>query len=123
MAESIEIVSIEEHSSYLGAEAASAGDVDLIVALTNGLITEKWKKPVDPIPSSVLAIGLEVAARAIRNRKGLASWTISVDDASRTERLPENAARAGVYLTNAELRTLRGRRKSGMGTIRVRPGY
>ncbi len=90
-------------ASYLRTPSL-AGDADLefLVSLVNGLIEEAWMAPVDPAPYSVRALAFTVAERAWNNPKGLSSWTRSIDDASRTERLPEVYARAGVYLTDDE---------------------
>lgn len=113
-----EIISAEQVLEYLG--LSDRPGVDTIVELTNGLVSEKWTNPESPVPYWVTSIALEVAARPLRNPKGLASWTLSVDDASRTERLPEAvAARAGVYLTSTERRRLAGRRRRRYGTVRT----
>jgi hypothetical protein len=117
----IEIIDEPKVLNYLGLSAHPGSTT--IVELTNGLVSEAWKNPTDEIPYWVTAIALEVAARPLRNPKGLASWTLSHNDTSRTERLPETAAQAGVYLTDAERARLRGRRRRRWGTIRTAPGY
>lgn len=124
-----EVITAPELTMYLGPLVQVDADrLGFLVDLTNGVIMERWTTPVtDPalIPTWVKAIALEVAARPARNPQGLASWTKSVDDASKTERLPEMAAQAGVFLTSAEAARLGGvkRRRRRMGTIRVRMGY
>jgi hypothetical protein len=118
----MEIITTADLTGYLGSTPTNAAT---LVELANGLVTDAWKDPVEPIPTWVRAIALEAAARPGRNPKGLASWTKSLDDASRTERLPEYAAKAGVFLTEDELTKLMGikrRRKNRYGTIRVRIG-
>lgn len=123
MADALAIINAAAAASYTG---TAVDDFPSIwVDLTNGVVTEAWKNPVDRIPAWVQGIALEVVARPIRNPKGLSSWTRSVDDGSRTERLPDAAARAGIYLLPDELRRLRGetRRRQRFGTIRTRVGY
>lgn len=122
MAESIQIIAPETLMAYPGAGNPSEEDAAVWVMLINGLITEVWKNPEEPVPFWVQTIALTTAARASSNPKGLQSWTRSLDDGSRTERLPEAAARAGLHLDDADRRRLRGlgpRRRSRFGTIRV----
>lgn len=129
MATDFEVITAPELTGYLGSLVqVDTEQLGVIVELTNGLVMEKWANPVsDPqlIPPSVKALALEVAARPCRNPRGASSVTKSVDDASKTERLPDRAARAGVFLTSDELALLGGvkRRRRRMGTIRVRVGY
>lgn len=125
MAESIHIISAEDLMSYPGAGRPSEEDAAIWVMLVNGLVTEAWKSPEDPVPFWVKTIALRTAARASSNPKGLASWTRSLDDGSRTERLPEAAARAGLELDPGDRARLRGqkRRRNRFGTIRVSLGY
>jgi hypothetical protein len=125
MAESIQIITAGDLTAYPGAGNPTDEDAAIWVTLVNGLVTEAWKTPETPVPFWVKTIALETAARAARNPKGLASWTRSLDDGSRTERLPDAAARAGVYLTDVDRARLRGetRRRRRFGTIRVAIGY
>lgn len=126
----MEVITPDEVISYLGAGTpVESGRLNLIVGLTNGLITDRWANPTmppAPVPAWVRSIALEVAARPLRNPGGLASVTRSIDDASRTERLSDTAARAGVFLTPEEDARLanRGstRRRGRYGTIRLRIG-
>jgi hypothetical protein len=106
-------------AAYLRDPALEANPgLQYLVGLVDGLVAEHWAAPVAPVPTSVLTVALEVASRAWLNPRGLSSWTRSVDDASRTERLPEQRARAGVYLTDGELAVLKGG-----STTRVRMGW
>lgn len=126
MAESIEIITADDLVAYPGAGKPSEEDAAIWVMLINGLITEVWKTPEDPVPFWVKTIALSTAARASSNPKGLASWTRTLDDGSRTERLPDAAVRAGLRLDDADRRRLRGlgpRRRNRFGTIRVDIGY
>lgn len=121
----IQIITGPELASYPGAGSPPAADAAAWAKIVNGVITDAWANPVDPIPYWVKAIALEAGARAARNPKGLQSWTRAVDDASRTERYSEAAARTGVYLTDDELARLQGRRRrrARYGTIRTGIGY
>ena len=123
MADPIDIIDADDLVAYL--RSGTADQVAVFVDLANALVTEAWVDPVDPIPVSVQSITLEVAARPARNPKGLASWSRSIDDGSRTERLPDRAARAGVYLLDHERRELRGKPRSRrrLQPIRTRPGW
>ena len=125
MAESILIITAEDLMSYPGAGNPSREDADIWAELVNGLVSEAWKAPEQPVPFWVRTIALRTAARASANPKGLASWTRTIDDGSRTERLPDAAARAGLHLDADDRRRLRGqrRRRSRFGTIRVDLGY
>ncbi|RNL66246.1 hypothetical protein EFK50_01060 [Nocardioides marmoriginsengisoli] len=125
MSDPIQIITGPELASYPGAGSPSAADARTYAVLVNGVVTEAWKNPVEPVPAWVRAIAFEVGARASRNPKGLQSWTRSVDDASRTERYSEQGARAGIYLTPEEAARLGGttRRRKRYGTIRVRQGF
>jgi hypothetical protein len=125
MSDPISIINGPMLASYPGAGQPTASDARTYADLVNGVITEAWRNPETPVPVWVKAMALEVGARAARNPKGLASWTRSVDDASRTERLPDAAARAGIYLTDDERARLGGNklRRQRYGTIRVGLGY
>lgn len=82
---------------------ATESSLDLIVELANGMV-EEVTGPLDPVPTRVRAIALEVAARAWRNPEGYSSET--VDDY--TYRRDAATRQAGVYLTadeRAELQT------------------
>lgn len=117
-----EIITPGDAAAY--ASTAVTDYVTLVVGLVNELVTDEWKNPKEPVPVKVRLLALEVAGRAIRNPKGLASWTRSVDDASRTERAGGDLTRSGVYLTTAELLLLHGRRRRvRAGTIPIRPGH
>lgn len=126
MADPIEIITALQLQAYPGAGSPCLSDAEYYVELVNGLVTDAWANPVDPVPPSVRAIALEAAGRASRNPKALTSVTRSADDGSRTERMAEKATRAGVYLTADERAELGGgkpRRRRRYGTIRVGLGY
>lgn len=114
----MDIITGGELTNYLGSSAPAAGGrLELIVELANGLVTDAWATPTEPnaIPSWVRAITFEVAARPLRNPGGLASVTRHIDDASRTERLSDLAARAGLFLTAEEEARLANRGKTRRG--------
>lgn len=121
----MEIITATQTQNYLGASADGITNerLALIVDLANGIVTDAWAHPVLPAPAGVVAIALEVAARPLRNPKGLSSFTRHVDDASRTERLSDAAARAGVFLTDDERAILTGdgtkKKRRQYGTIRL----
>ena len=127
MADPIAIVNAETLASSLGAPH-TAESVAQVVAWTNALVTDEWRYPEDPVPTRIQMVAYEVAKRALRNPKGLESWSVGHDNTTRTERLPKDAQRAGVYLTSDELVTLQDRpgpspRRRKFRTIRTRPGY
>jgi hypothetical protein len=110
-----------ELASYLQTTIAP-GSADLVVELTNGLVTDVVGDLVDP-PTRVRTIALEVAARAWRNPQAFSSVTVGIDDYDKTVRR-EGAALAapGVYLTEseeAELRGFLGVQRSRVGSIRL----
>lgn len=127
MADPIEVITSQQLVSYPGAGQPTPEEAAYYVQLVNGLVTEAWANPVDPVPFWVQAIALEAAARVSRNPKRLQSWTRSIDDASRTERASEaDLKNAGVYLSDRERLRLAGKkhnRRHKYGTIRVRPGF
>jgi hypothetical protein len=98
------------------------------VEKTNELITEKWEEPPgegESIPTTVWAIAVNIATRALANPKGLTSWTRSWDDVQRTERMEgDSLKRLGLYITDEEIAELNGvddvDPPAGVGTIRVR---
>lgn len=121
----IQVITTAELATYLGTATLPA--YAQYVLFANGLVTEAWENPVEPIPWWVKSIALEAAGRAGRNPKGLASWSRTIDDGSRTERLPETAARAGVFLTTEEETKLRRgldkARARRFGSVRTPLGY
>ena len=127
MTDIIEVITTESLQDYLGSRW-KGGDLANLVGLVNGLINEKWRTPTDPAPSSVEVVAFAVADRAYDNPRGYSSRTRTITDGSRTERLPEKYARAGVFLTEEEMKELRaakpaGRRRSRFGTLRVDRGW
>lgn len=119
----MEIITGSRLATYLG--VAVDDKLNYLAELANGLVEAEWRNPVDPAPAWVVTIALEAAARPARNPRGLGSVTRSIDDGSRTERYSETAARAGVYLLDAELRRLQqlpttSRSGRVAGTIRAK---
>lgn len=126
MADPIEVITAAELISYPGSGNPSEPDAAYYVGLVNGLVTEAWATPEDPVPYWVKAIALEAAARVSRNPKRLESWTRSLDDGSRTERVSRaDLERAGIYLTDTDQARLGGttRRRRRFSTIRTTPGW
>ena len=114
----VDVISDTDLASYLGAEVN--GQLSLIVTKTNELVTEAWADPVEPVPTRVWSVAINVAARALSNPKGLTSWTRSWDDISRTERV-EGDRRFGLFLTDEDLAELNGdpTPPGGAGTIQT----
>jgi hypothetical protein len=97
-------------ASYPGVTIKNTGAADLVVQLTNGLITDVIGTP-DPVPTKAIAVAYEVAARALRNPDGVESVTTGVDDWKKTIRYANaDSLRAGVYLTDDEVAALRGKK-------------
>lgn len=117
----MDFITEDELVSYLrlDAEAASADSdlLELFVELANGLVSDYLGSPtsMDPIPTRIRTITLEVAARAFRNPEGYASEQI--DDYKYTR--PSSARAAGIYLTDEEEDWLRGT----LGTPKVKVGW
>lgn len=122
-----EFISAQTLASYPGVTISNAETADLVVSLTNGLITDVVGEDLDPIPFRVKTIAYEVAARALRNPEGAESITKGVDDWKKTVRYSQaEALRAGVYLTDEEKADLLGKLGGtpGVGSIRMHvPGY
>lgn len=102
-------IDVDDLAAYLR-DAGAPGDVLFQLAdLANGVVSDTTGA-LDPVPTRVKAITLEVAARAYRNPQGFSSE--SVDDY--TYRRDSATRQAGVYLTAAEsseLLTLAGKRR------------
>jgi len=97
-------------ASYPGVEITDIAAANLVVQLTNGLITDIVGDP-SPVPTKVLTVAYEVAARALRNVDGVESVTSGVDDWKKTIRYANaDSVRAGVYLTDEEVNDLVGKR-------------
>lgn len=96
----------------------SSVDIDTTLELVNDLVGETWANPVDPVPARIRALALGVAVRALSNPKNVDSVTRSSDQTSLTDRYVARGERAAgvVYLTSAERRVLRGRRRR-YGTV------
>lgn len=113
----MDIIDVGELALYLRDSAVEADDsASLIVELANGLVSSVLTDPLREPSPRVRTITLEVAARAYRNPDGYSSET--VDDY--TYRLPEEARRAGVYLTPTEATELRD---ADSPTPKVRMGW
>lgn len=100
--------------------------MDWAAERASALVEAAWVFPVEPAPVWVKAIAETVAVRWLTNPKGLESYTVSVDDASRTERLGTGSQHASMVLTDAERRALGGIRqmRSRVGSIGLSvPGY
>lgn len=105
----MDIITATDLAAYLGIYGITAPSPDsavLAVQLANDVVSHAWGTQVDPAPAWVKALTLEVAARPFRNPSGIATKTITVDDASRTERFGADAVRVGIFLTDAELAML-----------------
>lgn len=85
-----------------------------VVDLTNELLTEEWTdSPVDPAPIRIKLLAFGVAERAWTHdpsRANIASITRAIDDGSRTETYRTSGSNSNIYLTDAELALLQGRR-------------
>lgn len=85
-----------------------------IVELTNALVTEAWTdSPTTPAPIKIRLLAFGVAERAWTHNPSTAnveSVTRSIDDASRTERYRSSGSNSNIFLTDAELALLQGRR-------------
>lgn len=99
----MDIITSLDLTSYLREGDVDDTALDLIVDLANGVVSGALGDPTGTPSAQVIAITLEVAARAYRNPGGYSSETI--DDY--TYRLPEDARRAGIYLTLTEQGELR----------------
>lgn len=120
-----------ELASYLQLPAGSVPAGAMAVTLANGLATEVLGETYapSPVPVTLKAILLEVAARGWRNPQGFSSVTVGIDDYDKTVRR-EGAAltTGGVYLTDGEKATLLefigvARRKVGSFPLKVPYAY
>lgn len=110
-------------ASQPGVQGYTADQLKGTADRVNALIGEAWKDPSDPAPQWVVEIALDVATRYLANPKGLESWTRSIDDASRTERVRIGDL-TGLFLTEAQKRRLRGGAGRRARSMRLRvPGY
>lgn len=94
----MDIIDSDALASYLRDSDPDWAALDQLVTLANGVVTGVLGDPGGDPSARTTAITLEVAARAYRNPGGYSSET--VDDY--TYRLPEDARRAGIYLTATE---------------------
>lgn len=93
----MDIISSDDLASYLRESDPDWTTLGQLVELANGIVSDVLGDPAETTTRAV-AITLEAAARAYRNPGGYSSETI--DDY--TYRLPEDARRAGVFLTATE---------------------
>ena len=113
----MDIILADELASYLRDDSLTGADLDLIVELANGVVSDALgPQAADYEPSArVRAITLEIAARAYRNPQGYSSETI--DDY--TYRRDADTRQAGVYLTASELDEL----QLSAGALHVKMGW
>jgi len=95
-------------------------DASFPVKMANGLVTDVVGD-LAPVPTRIVTIALEVAARGYRNPQAYSSVTVGIDDYDKTVRR-EGAALAapGYYLTpdeTAELLGYVGIRRRRVGSI------
>lgn len=116
----MDIITTIDLAAYLaiyGIAAPAPAVATLAVELANSVVSQAWTVQTDPAPAWVKALTLEVAARPFRNPGGIASRTVTVDDASRTERFGADAVRVGVFLTDAELAMLQPTTGASAGSL------
>lgn len=103
----MDIITRSDLAAYLrDSDVYSDAGAGIIIELANGLVSDVTGETT--ITSKIRAITLEAAGRAWRNPEGYSSETI--DDY--TYRRPEDARRAGVYLTDTEMDELSGRSRT-----------
>lgn len=102
-----DIINITALSAYPGVKIRSQASADLVLELTNGLISDILGD-LSPIPTQAKAIALKVASRALENPEGAESITTGIDDWKKTIRYrsSEMADEVGVYLSDAQRDTL-----------------
>lgn len=125
-----DIIDLDDLTAYPGVTIDPDADYTLLLELANGVVNDIiGDLALDPIPSWVKALTLEVAARALRNPEGYTSVTQSraLDDwkSASTNRYEGDATQAGVYLTDAERARLEALLSGGpiggrVGTIRTK---
>lgn len=111
----MEIISADDLAlRFRDASLADDDSFVQVVDLTNELITEEWTDtPVGPAPIKIRLLAFGVAERAWTHDPSTAnieSITRSADDASRTERYRSSGSNSNIFLTDAELAILQGRR-------------
>lgn len=116
----VEIITDDDLASYPGVPAG----VDLLQALelANGLVGD-IVGVLDPVPTQVKTIALEVAKRGLVNEHGASSVTTGIDDWKKTVRWEGEDREAGFYLTEREENKLRGYvfgSSHRVGSIRLR---
>lgn len=118
-----DIISGTDLAEQPGVQGHTAAQLNNVATRVNNLVADDWANPNAPAPPWVVEIALNAATRYLANPKGLESWSRSVDDASRTERV-RTTGRSGLYLDDADLRRLRGVAAARPRSTRLRvPGY
>jgi hypothetical protein len=111
----MEFITAAELASWLRDPALAADEsLQLVVSLTNDLLTEEWTTPVDPIPVKIKLLALNVAARGWTYdpaKANLESLSRTLDDASRTEKYRTSSDSGSVFLTESEEAILNGRQQ------------
>lgn len=122
----MEIITGDDLASYPGVDGSlTTAQLEWVAEQVSALVEGAWQCPVEPVPAWVKAIALNAGGRFAQNPKGLESWTRSIDDASRTERVRGNSGtRSGIYLSDNDLAALScADLPSGVGTIRTWPPH
>lgn len=117
------IATVPEFASAIQRDVDTATANLLLLDLAQGLVTEQIGDQ-NPWPTTAKAIALAAAQRAYVNPDG--ARQIQMTSGPFTKGSTYDAAEAGVYLTDAEIKRLqawlnRGRR--AIGTIRLGSGY
>lgn len=118
------IITGTDLASYPGIDASlTSTQLDWVANQISSLVEGAWGFPTTPVPAWVKTIALNAAGRFAQNPKSLESWTRTIDDASRTERVRSGSAAAvGLGLTADELAALScSDLPVGVGTIRTWP--
>lgn len=112
----MDIITDADLASYLGDDITER--MSFVRQLANDLVSELLPASFTGRPARLVAITLEVAARAVRNPGGYSSET--VDDY--TYRRDADTRQAGIYLTaseRAEVLGLAGGKASSVRSIRL----
>lgn len=120
----MDYITHDKLASYLSPQVVTEADTSTKIQLANGLVTD-IVGAVDPVPTRVVAITLEAAARSVR-AAGFTSVTTTTDNTSKTWRR-EGAPQIdpGVYLSDDEIAELIGIVNgvpAASGAFTIRPG-
>lgn len=119
----VAIATVEEFASAIQKDVDTATANLLLLDLAQGLVTERIGDQ-DPWPTTAKAIALAAAQRAYNNPDG--ARQVQLTSGPYTKGVTYDAAEAGVYLTDAEIKRLQAwlnRGQRAIGTIRVGSGY